>query len=228
MKEYGSVLLEYVDDKSKTFEGPHIMPADIKSDYLGQDSNPQYNVICVAWSGMLNWCPEKDENDSGALWYSAASMGLKTVENAKMPRINGTKIDFSLDVVPLEEIMWVLEPVRLCLPVTGAEYVQKDNSEAFQKKLKLAGYAVAQIKFLASLCKGRATNCIDKLETEFSYLMLVNMCTNPRLPAAIRAAVADFLLALYVDRYPQIPNCGAPDLPEELWIFEDVDSKTPK
>ena len=68
------------------------------------------------------------------------------------------------------------------------------------------------------------------MERSYSYTMLVSMCQNPYLPHIFRAACCDFVKSLYLDRYPQLLNCGRPALPEQLWVYEvirkDVDLST--
>jgi len=68
------------------------------------------------------------------------------------------------------------------------------------------------------MCRGRSYNSIYWLEGAFTYSLLLNMATNPWLPYVLRAAVVDLTLALFVDRFPQASNCGAPTLPEALWV----------
>lgn len=185
VRDYGPVNLPCVAG-DVTHDGPHMMldafnrssgnSTPLPGDFLGKDAEAKYSPICIAWSGMSNWFrgPDKDGKDPGALWFSAESMGLKTVEGVDVPKLDGT----NLDVVPLEEIMWVLEPERLCKSVTEHEFADQTR-DTFKRLETLAWYIVAQVKFLASICKGRAANCIATLEHEFSYIMLMNMCTNP-------------------------------------------------
>lgn len=71
------------------------------------------------------------------------------------------------------------------------------------------------------MCKGRSYNCISWLEQSFSFGMLISLASNKLLPSLVRAACIDFCLALYVDRNPQVPNCGAPKLPQQLWLYDD-------
>ena len=58
-------------------------------------------------------------------------------------------------------------------------------------------------------------------EKSFPYGLLLNLATNELLPHRLRAAVMDFVRALYVDRFPQIPKSGAPCLPEKLFVFHE-------
>ena len=77
---------------------------------------------------------------------------------------------------------------------------------------------------------GRSYNCITWMEQTYSYIMLVTMCENRYLPHKFRAACCNFVKSLYLDRYPQLANCGRPALPEQLWVYEvirkDVDLST--
>ena len=50
--------------------------------------------------------------------------------------------------------------------------------------------------------------------------MLVSMASSEALPYQIRTAACDLARAMYVERYPQVPFCGRPVLPEQLWVYE--------
>lgn len=68
------------------------------------------------------------------------------------------------------------------------------------------------------------------MEQAYPYSMLVSMCQSPYVPHIFRAACCDLVKSLYLDRYPQLVNCGRPALPEQLWVYEvvrkDVDLTT--
>lgn len=143
----------------------------------------------------------------------------------------------TITTVPLEELAWVLEPERLCLPVTGKRKEQMEmemdlflpgkeglmtHRGAMQAKQQLVQYFVAQLRLFAAMCRGRSYNCIHWLQRSFDYTVLVSVCVNDRLPALVRAAATDLVRALYVDRYPQLHNCGRASLPEVLWVFDGV------
>ena len=55
-----------------------------------------------------------------------------------------------------------------------------------------------------------------------SYITLITLCENSLLPGGFRAACCDLLRLLYIDRYPQLRDCGRPGLPELLWVYEVV------
>ena len=74
---------------------------------------------------------------------------------------------------------------------------------------------------MTNMCKGRSYNPVAWLEKSFPYDLLLNLATNELLPHRLRAAVMDFVRALYVDRFPQIPKSGAPCLPEKLFVFHE-------
>ena len=74
----------------------------------------------------------------------------------------------------------------------------------------------------ARMCKGRSYNCIRHLCESFSYITLITLCENSLLPGGFRAACCDLLRLLYIDRYPQLRDCGRPGLPELLWVYEVV------
>ena len=91
--------------------------------------------------------------------------------------------------------------------------------QMFKRQNMLATYLVAQIKMLAQLATGRSYNCIEWLTRTFSYTMLVNLATNKYLPYSIVDGFTALVRILYLDRYPQLPNCGRAVLPEKLWIY---------
>ena len=81
----------------------------------------------------------------------------------------------------------------------------RDETERrFRAWVQLAQYVQEQVNLFTAMCAGRSYNSISWLERSFSYQMLMNMCTNPWLPYTVRAAVLQFVLALYVDRFPQV------------------------
>ena len=139
----------------------------------------------------------------------------------------------------MEWLCYVLEPNRLCEPVTGKKYVPFNEETAseddfiehqkFMRHCQLADYFVAQLQLLTNMAKGRSYNCIDWLTRSdgFSYTMLIGMAANPWLPYSVRSTVIYLLLALYVDRYPQLGNSGRPSIPEVLWIAAELKGGQP-
>jgi hypothetical protein len=98
---------------------------------------------------------------------------------------------------------------------------QEADAEVFGRKKQFTLYIIDQVNLLTEMCRGRCVNAIHQIETCFSYTLLMNMASNPWLPFRFRAAIVHLVLVLYVDRYPQLPKCGAAQLPEAIWIFED-------
>ena len=45
---------------------------------------------------------------------------------------------------------------------------------------------------------------------------LLGLASNPWLPYRFRAACVELLVCMFVDRFPQQGNCGAPHLPEQV------------
>ena len=84
-------------------------------------------------------------------------------------------------------------------------------------------YYVGQLSLHAKQCFGRSYNCIAWMEKAFSYTMLCSLCCNPYLPPKIRGAATNLVKALYLDRFPQMVNCGRPSLPEQLWVASIAD-----
>jgi hypothetical protein len=77
-------------------------------------------------------------------------------------------------------------------------------AEVFARKKQFSLYIVDQVNLMTQMCRGRSVNAITHLEGSFSYSLLLNMASNPWLPNRFRAAVVHLVLALYVDRYPQV------------------------
>ena len=102
-----------------------------------------------------------------------------------------------------------------------AEEKDRARQASFKAHHQLASYVVMQFELMANMCRGRSYNCIAWLSRSFSYDLLLNMATNQRLPYRFRTVVVDFIITLFVDRFPQITNCGAPSLPEILWIYRE-------
>ena len=142
----------------------------------------------------------------------------------------------NLQFVPIEQLCFILESKRLCKSVTGENELASMSVETPQERIEceakerrlgqLADYFVAQLELYTSVCKGRSYNCIARVEDEFSYPMLVNICSNPWLPFTVRSAALNLMLVLHVDKYPQLPLCGRPSMPEHLckllFLFSDM------
>lgn len=85
--------------------------------FLGCDGSDDYAPICVAWAGADEW-----SKDCGRLWWSAKSLGLPVVERrpieADVEADDPGDASVFVDYVPIEHVLWVLEPERLCKAVT--------------------------------------------------------------------------------------------------------------
>ena len=146
---------------------------------------------------------------------------------------SGTLLLLGLDsgaggLVRLEDLCWVLNPTQLCEVITGVSWpvfeLQRDldprRVEFWQRQHQLASYFVGQLQLHSAMCSGRSSSCIAWLQRSYSYTMLSSVCYNPYLPQQVRAAAADFVRVLYLDRYPQLHKCGKPSLPEQLWVYQ--------
>jgi hypothetical protein len=119
-------------------------------------------------------------------------------------------------LVRIEHLCWPLSPAALCEPVTGQTWaaVQKacqidpHKQLCFDRQFQLACYLEAQLKLLAAMCFGRSDNCCFWLAKALPYAMLVGCGFNQHLPPQIRAGFAALARHLYLDVYPQLPNCG--------------------
>jgi hypothetical protein len=181
------------------------------------ESDSSFHPVFVRWLGDDNWGPNMD-----ALFHSPKSLNMKT-------------FDFGRDGRPeqvwcrIEDLCWVLEPARLCEAVTGQAWgplkkeIDVEGSAAagrMKNQVQLAEYYVGQLNLLGKQCGGRSYNCISWMEKSFSYEMLCSMCYNVHLPPKVRSASSQLVKNLYLDRYPQLANCGKASLPEELWVYE--------
>ena len=81
---------------------------------------------------------------------------------------------------------------------------------------------------LSKMATGRSYNVIRWLTEHdpnegripWSFTMLVSIASNHYLPYQINQGACDLLRVLYLDRYPQLPYCGRPSLPERLWVYQ--------
>jgi len=73
---------------------------------------------------------------------------------------------------------------------------------------------VVELELLADVCRGRSALPAAHLSKSFSFDLLMNLASNGLLPRKARAAALSLCGALYLDRFPQLPRCGAPRLPE--------------
>jgi hypothetical protein len=222
-----------------TFAERNRAPAKAPAAFLGKTKENIYKPIHVAWSGHFKWTP-----NCGALWWNATALKLPVSGERKEEGVKAV-----IQYVPIEHMMWVLDPNKLCKAVTGVHWKpfnrpQKKNmkramrksmdplsvsmnlrlklaQERFDHQFVLASYIVAQLELFTNMCKGRSYNCIRWLESAYSFDMLMNLATNPLLPSKLTGAAIGFVEALYVNRFPQMPYGGAPCLPEKLWVFDD-------
>lgn len=109
----------------------------------------------------------------------------------------------------------------------NAKEVEEADAEVFRRQSQFAQCVVDQIRLFTQMCRGRSYNVIYIMEKYFSFELLMAMASNPWLPYRFRAAVVDFLVVMFVDRFPQIGNCGAPHLPEQLWLYVGALDATP-
>lgn len=125
----------------------------------------------------------------------------------------------------------MLEPERLCLPVTRESWTayaarrdgDSDLEARFNRQQQISQYFLAELNLLIQMCRGRSYNCISWIESSFPYVPLVGLAGSPLLPSALRAACLDLLRVLYLDRFPQQKSCGRPAIPEQLWVYEEGD-----
>jgi hypothetical protein len=106
-------------------------PPGAPAAFLGRTADNGYAPVCVAWTGAGPWRP-----NCGRLWWSAGALGLPLAESR---RVAG--VEPSVELVPIEHLMWVLEPVRLCKAVTGAHWRPFEDGRRKQtKRLSLKSF----------------------------------------------------------------------------------------
>lgn len=189
--------------------------------YMGKseaESREGLQPVYVRWNGDEAWGTKRN----GLFWA---------------PSQLGREVDDGLDSVPsavsqdaqlvrVEDLCWVLEPNRLSESVGryGGQWdeskLDAEAKERLKRQIQLANYFAVQLKLLAKMCAGRSYNCIDSLEPHWPYTSLVSMASNSFLPCLVRTGALELCRVLYVDRYPQSPNCGRPSLPELLWVLD--------
>ena len=207
---------------------PKFNDGSAPADYLGKSEievNNGFLPTYVSWSGMKEWTAGNDE-----LFYNWEGLGISgdVVKQVQKEHF-----------IPIEWLCYVLEPERLTEPITKKKYVEyneetateeeQEEHERFKNHTQLADYFVAQLQLLTKMAKGRSYNVISWLTDDgkaekpkgFSFTMLIGMASNPALPYSVRSESIYLLLALYVDRFPQLPRSGRPALPEKLWVAED-------
>jgi hypothetical protein len=199
--------------------------------FIGKDiyeSESGFYPVFVKWFGADHWTQNQD-----ALFWSAKSLNIPTFQIISKKTENNNDDEWCR----IESLCWVLEPERLCEPITGMKWSDIQSDETLKsivnKQIQLAEYYVGQFNLLGKQCYGRSYNCIDWMQRSFSYDMLCSICYNIHLPPKIRSAATDFVKNLYLDRYPQLAYCGKPSLPEQLWVYElsetnEISSSSPR
>ena len=196
--------------------------------YLGKseaESREGLKPVYVRWNGDEAWGTKR----KGLFWTPSqlgreVDDGLDSLPSAVSP---------DAQLVRVEDLCWVLEPHRLSESVGryGGQWdeskLDAEAKERLKRQIQLANYFAVQLKLLAKMCAGRSYNCINSLESHWPYTSLVSMASNAFLPCLVRAGALELCRVLYVDRYPQSPNCGRPSLPELLWVLDAAPPGTP-
>jgi hypothetical protein len=119
----------YLSNGSKASANRTRAPPNAPKAYLGKLATNGYAPVCAAWLGAENWLPE-----CGCLWWSPESLQVPVVEKRKIEGLGP-----GVELVPLENLMWVLDPARLCRPVTGLFWKPFESEK--KKKKQAAGRA---------------------------------------------------------------------------------------
>jgi hypothetical protein len=182
--------------------------------------------VYVRWTGADAWATQRQDR----LFWGPAQLGRAA--DGGLDAL-ASQVSPESQLVRVEDLCWVLEPGRLSESVgryVGAWHdgsLDADAKARFDRQVQLATYFAVELKLLAKMCTGRSYNCINALEPHWPYTSLVSMAANVFLPCAVRAGALDLCRVLYVDRYPQSPNCGRPSLPELLWVYDAAPPGTP-
>jgi hypothetical protein len=246
--------------------------------YLEKEEDNRWAPVCIAWKSptSMAWADTVGLPDRGGLFHSPIDLELPTVGEAPSPAphialytmdgkrgmlsegefekattAEGTFPMSGIDLVPIEHLFWVMDPERLCEPITGKPFdhgartpeVKSDDHSAnkeerkrrlmdyhrnslrraiFRQRVAFCSYVLSQLRLLTQICRGRAYNCIHVLEhSGISLSLLYNISTNPWLPYQLRAPTVLLMLAMYVDRFPNKPKCGNSHLPDQIWVCHD-------
>ena len=82
----------------------------------------------------------------------------------------------ALTVLSQQQVLWVLEPVRLQPP--GSAPMRPNDEGRFQKQLQLAQYYNAQLRLYGRLAFQESYKCIAELRQQFSFDLLYAMLSN--------------------------------------------------
>jgi len=109
--------------------------------------------------------------------------------------------------VNLSDFMWTVDPEAYHGAVKWSEHRAKIKTnpnamKKFKRAQKLAFYYLGILHLFTNMCKHRSNRVISHLEKQFSYETLLTGISDTNLPKLARAALADLLQALYLDRYP--------------------------
>jgi hypothetical protein len=96
--------------------------------FLGSGGDASYSPVCIAWAGSENWSV-----DCCRLWWSASSLGLPVMKKHPIPpdlEVGDSGDNTAVvEYVPIEHVLWVLEPDRLCKSVTGLHWESVEQRE---------------------------------------------------------------------------------------------------
>ncbi|GMH46928.1 hypothetical protein TrLO_g2543 [Triparma laevis f. longispina] len=109
--------------------------------------------------------------------------------------------------VPLSDFMWTVDPEAHHGAESWAAMRTEIRSKPsrilrFQRAQKLAFYYLGILHLFTNMCKHRSIRVISHLEKQFSYECLIAGVSDRHLPFLTRSALAELLIALYIDRYP--------------------------
>lgn len=172
----------------------------------------------VPWGNSIEWEMDRELHELSmrpGLYWAPKTLGLLIV--GEHLDANGIRIG---DYVPVEHFLYVLEPERLCFPVTGESFEKaKTESVGFKRLRSLAEYLLDQLALMNKMCLGRSANVIGHIRKAYPPDMLQALATNVHLPYVFRGSVLELAYTLYVDVSPQTNLAVL--LPHRLWVYDD-------
>eukprot|EP00004_Rigifila_ramosa_P001596 TRINITY_DN1154_c0_g1_i2.p1 TRINITY_DN1154_c0_g1~~TRINITY_DN1154_c0_g1_i2.p1 ORF type:complete len:2503 (+),score=673.94 TRINITY_DN1154_c0_g1_i2:327-7511(+) len=111
---------------------------------------------------------------------------------------------YGKDEVPIEEF---------CAAYTATKKARRADP-ALARRHQLAEYFLEQLLLFAEMSFDRSYNCIEKISQLMSYSLVLTCMANKKIPHFIRAAFADIMTTVHVDRSPQ-QTISAPQLTRE-------------
>ena len=191
-------------------------------DQFAVDSSAVGNgQILISWQGIADYEPGILEIT--ALFFDAETIGLPITKIDTNPAelqgylerahaTNSTRMWVALD-----QIAWTLDPRHmyptnrgLHLPGSWQEYQARCRAnpkamQQFHQARAIANYYAGVLALLHEFCSNRSYRCIEMLEKQFSYELLLSAMADQRLPIRYRVLFSNLFYVMYMDRFPYEP-----------------------